>query len=85
MRLTQHCPRCSDYFLVPSDSPAAAVLDQMAEAGPWSVLGDGETLEDQVFTALRTKESVNCPHCGASVALGEESFGRFTQELLTQW
>jgi hypothetical protein len=85
MRLMLDCPRCNDHFLMPLDSPAAAVLEQLTEAGPWCAVGDGETLEDQVFAALGTKEMMICPLCGTAVTLREENLGQFARALLTQW
>jgi hypothetical protein len=85
MAFELHCPRCTHDFSVPADSPAAEVLEQLADEGPWCTLGDGETLEDKVYTALSCEQAVCCPGCGSPVSVGQESLGEFAQELLAQW
>jgi hypothetical protein len=85
MRLDLHCSACASDFALPADSPVAAILDRVAEQGPWSALGDGETLEDSVCTALGTDQRLACPSCGGMVWVSEDSLGQFAQELLARW
>ena len=85
MTFQLHCSRCAQDFRVPVDSPAAAVLERVAEDGPWCALGDGETFEDTVYTALSSQQSVSCPCCGGPVSASEDSLSQFSQTLLEQW
>ena len=52
MQVELYCPNCGCSFAAEPDTPAAEVLDRMAEEGPWYALGDGETFEDMIFTTL---------------------------------
>jgi hypothetical protein len=85
MHVQLYCPRCSLPFEVPNDSPELARLNRLAEEGPWSVLGDGETLEDSLHAALDAKVGPACPECGQSVPIPEEVLGQMTLELLGHW
>jgi hypothetical protein len=85
MRLELHCLRCQHDFLVPNDSPAADALEQTAAEGPWCAVGDGQTLEDKVYSDLLASDAGRCPECGGPVTLREECLGQFAQELLACW
>ncbi|HLJ92794.1 MAG TPA: hypothetical protein VKU02_06315 [Gemmataceae bacterium] len=61
------------------------VLDRMAEEGEWCPLGDGETIEDNIYRILATGDSLCCPECQTPVAISQESLSRFARELLVQW
>ena len=80
-----HCPSCARSFFMPSDSEGAELLDRMAEKGAWCALGDGETIEDNVYGALATQGALRCPACGHPVTVSQEALSRFARELLVQW
>jgi len=63
---------------------AEEVLERMTEEGPWYALGDGETFEDMIFTALMTRGAIRCPECCRPVSVSEESLGRLAMEMLAQ-
>jgi hypothetical protein len=57
----------------------------LEEAGPWSVLGDGETVEDLLYNAVVSVEEIDCPDCGASATIHEGMLGEMTHWLLATW
>jgi hypothetical protein len=79
------CPVCTSRFAATPETSAAEVVDRMAEEGPWYALGDGETFEDMIFTALTARGAIHCPECGASVGVSEESLSQMALEVLQQW
>jgi hypothetical protein len=79
------CPSCARNFSVSSDSAMAEFFDRMAENGAWCPLGDGETIEDNVYNALATQDDLCCPECDIPVTISQESLSRFARELLVQW
>jgi hypothetical protein len=79
------CPHCRVHLAAAPETPAAQALSRMAEAGPWSWLGDGETFEDSIVAALADPDANACPHCGESVTVSEESLGRLTMQVLATW
>jgi hypothetical protein len=85
MKLDLYCEHCGHSFTIPADSPAAQVLEQMADLGPWTALGDGETLEDMLCATLVGRECHRCPQCGEAVPVTEESLSQCAHELLLQW
>jgi hypothetical protein len=54
----------------------------MTEEGPWYALGDGETFEDMIFSALTARGAICCPDCGRPVSISEESLGKMALEML---
>jgi hypothetical protein len=80
-----YCSHCAQSFSVSPGSPVAAVLERVAQQGPWSALGDGETFEDSLSTELSDQQLLSCPDCGRSVFASEASLGQFAQQLLGQW
>jgi hypothetical protein len=85
MRIELHCPHCLCRFAAEPETPAAEVLDRMAEEGPWYALGDGETFEDMIFTTLLAQGAIRCTECGEQANVSEESLGRLTLEVLGSW
>jgi hypothetical protein len=85
MRIELYCPECSCHFRAAPDASAVDVLHQMTEEGPWYALGDGETFEDMIFTALTSRGAIYCPDCGEPVSVSEESLGQVSLEILSQW
>jgi hypothetical protein len=70
---------------MPSDSSAAELLDWVTERQEWCPLGDGETIEDNVYSALAAKDELSCPACGKPSTISQESLNRFARQLLVQW
>jgi hypothetical protein len=85
MQVELYCPKCCCRFAAAPDTPAAEVLDRMAEDGPWYALGDGETFEDMIFTTLFDCGSIRCSECGGAVLVSEESLGQLAMEVLGSW
>jgi hypothetical protein len=85
MQVELTCPHCCCNFAANPETPAAEVLDRMAEEGPWYALGDGETFEDMIFSTLFACGSIRCSECGESVSVNEESLGQLTMEVLGSW
>ena len=84
MHVTLYCPDCRRGFPALPHTPAGEALDRLAEEGPWSALGDGETFEDSLAAALGDGPAC-CPRCGASATVDEKSLGRVTMQMLTTW
>jgi hypothetical protein len=85
MHVELYCPGCRHHFTASPETPAALALDRVAEQGPWSALGDGETFEDAIVAALTAQGANCCPRCGELVTVSQESLGRITMELLATW
>ena len=85
MQFELQCLCCARTFPLPPNSPAAIVLDQLREEGPWRSLVDGETIEDRVYSALCEQDAVHCPKCNGPVTACEASLGRFAAEMLAEW
>jgi hypothetical protein len=85
MQLELYCPSCRCQFMAGPRSAVAAVLKGLEEAGPWSALGDGETVEDLFHNALASVEETDCPDCGSAATLNEGTLGELTHSLLATW
>lgn len=85
MQVELYCPYCSSLFAASPDTPAAEVLDRMADDGPWYALGDGETFEDMIFSTLFACGAIRCSECGEAVCISEQSLGQLTLEVLGSW
>jgi len=85
MQIELSCPNCFCHFAAEPETPAAEVIDRMTEEGPWYALGDGETFEDMIFTALMCRGAIRCPECREPVSVSEESLGKLTMETLASW
>jgi hypothetical protein len=85
MQVELYCAKCSSRFVAPPDTSAAQILSRMAEEGRWYPLGDGETFEDMIFSALTEQGAIYCPHCGEAAAISEESLGLVALDLLAEW
>lgn len=85
MQIELFCERCSNCFIAPPSTPALEVLTRMMDEGPWFALGEGETFEDMIFTALTSRGAICCPDCLRPVSVSEESLGRVAMDLLAQW
>lgn len=85
MQVELYCPCCCARFTADPATPAAEILDRMANEGPWYALGDGETFEDMIFNSLIAAGSIRCSECGEAVAVTEESLGQLAMEVLGCW
>jgi len=85
MQVELYCPSCHCRFCESPDTPAAEVLDRMAEEGPWYALGDGETFEDMIFSTLFACGTIRCSECGEPVSVSEQSLGQLAMEVLGSW
>ena len=85
MHMAMHCHGCDTWFSPSLDTDQGEVLEKISGAGPWGALGDGETLEDQLFAELTSAQAICCPHCAVPVGLSEENLGRMSLQLLEQW
>jgi hypothetical protein len=85
MQVELFCPQCACRFAASPETPAAQVLDQMTQQGPWYSLGDGETFEDMIFSTLFAAGSIRCCECGEAVSVTEESLGQLATEVLGSW
>src|SRR3954470_7703632 len=85
MQVELYCPHCNCSFASPPETPAAEVLDRMADEGPWYALGDGETYEDMIFSTLLACGDIRCSEGGEPASVNEESLGQLTMEVLGNW
>ena len=85
MQVELYCPQCDCRFAECPETPAAEVLDRMADDGPWYALGDGETFEDMIFSTLFAHGDIRCAECGECASVSEESLGQLTAEVLGTW
>ncbi len=84
MRIEMCCPRCFRRSVVELDGVDREFLDRMFDDAPVYALGDGETFEDMISTALAEHEPMHCPHCGAVLKYSEESLGRLAMSMLAR-
>ncbi len=84
MQIEMCCPRCFRSFVAPADSAGEELMEQMFQDAPGYALGDGETLEDMISTALAEKDSVHCPQCGVVLQFSEESLGQLAMSMLSR-
>ena len=85
MQIELACPCCACRMSAPPDASVDEVFDQMLEAGPHFLLGDGATFEDMIFNTLLEDDSITCPDCGEPVHVTEESISQLAMEVLAQW
>jgi len=85
MMIELFCQACNNRFVAPPETPALEVLERMFDEGPWFALGEGETFEDMIFTALTSRGAICCPDCLRPVSVSEESLGKMAMKLLAQW
>jgi hypothetical protein len=84
MEIELCCRNCFCRFVAPPETAHEKVLDQMFDDGPAYALGDGETFEDMIFTALIENGRIQCPECGEAVHVSEESLGRLAMSMLAR-
>lgn len=85
MQVELSCPHCQERFTISPNSPAAEIIERIVQEGPFSAVGDGETLEDRISAALEDHAPLCCPECGEIVQWSEENLGRLTKDLLAEW
>jgi hypothetical protein len=85
MQVELYCTTCRCGFTAPPETSAETILERMRAEGPWYPLGDGETFEDMIFSALTSSGDIHCPVCGDPVYINEESLGWLAMEMLTEW
>jgi hypothetical protein len=84
MQVELSCQGCNNRFVAPPDTPALEVLERMIDDGPWFALGEGETFEDMIFTALIERGQIHCPECGEAVHVSEESLSQLALTMLSR-
>lgn len=85
MHIELQCPNCDCSFPMPADALAGVPTHRSAFAEPWWALGDGETIEDFLHSALADGQGIRCPACAEGFSVGEECLGRMAMAMLTQW
>jgi hypothetical protein len=85
MQVELHCENCSTAFTAPPEAAADEIVERMIDDGPWYGLGEGETFEDMIFSALTARGAIYCPRCGDPVNVSEESLGRAALAILAEW
>ena len=85
MQIELLCPCCACRLTAPPEASGEEVFDRMLDAGPHFMLGDGATFEDMIFNSLLEDGRINCPDCGESVEVSEESISKMAMEVLAQW
>jgi hypothetical protein len=84
MQIELCCRNCFCRFVAPPETAHEQVLDRMFDDGPAYALGDGETFEDMIFTALVENGQIQCPECGEAVHVSEESLGQLAMTMLAR-
>jgi hypothetical protein len=85
MQVELYCESCTCCFTAPPETAADEIVERMIDDGPWYGLGEGQTFEDMIFSALTSRGAIYCPCCGEPVNVSEESLGRVAMEMLAQW
>jgi sarcosine oxidase delta subunit len=84
MQFEMCCPHCFRQSTAPFDAAGDEWLERMFDSAPVYALGDGETLEDMISTALAEHGPIHCPHCGREMHLSEESLGQLAMSMLVR-
>jgi hypothetical protein len=85
MQLEFYCP-CCDRCFTPAPKPGVVgIFRGLEEQGPWSALGDGETLEDLLYNMLTSSPETACPDCGGVGTVEEGTLGELSHSLLASW
>ncbi len=85
MQVELHCANCCRHFAAAPQTAADEIVERMCAERSWYGLGEGETFEDMIFSALTEHGAIGCPACGEAVSVSEESLGRWAMEVLAQW
>ena len=84
MQIEMTCPRCFRPSVVELENADSELLDRMFEGAPVYALGDGETFEDMISTALSEHAPMHCPRCGGVLQFSEESLGQLAMDMLAR-
>jgi hypothetical protein len=85
MHVELYC-RCCDHRFTPAPNPGVVELFRdLEQQGPWSALGDGETLEDLLYNKLTSTPETACPECGGAASVSEGVLGELSHSLLASW
>jgi hypothetical protein len=84
MQIELCCPNCRCRFTAPPDSAGEEALDRMFTDAPCYPLGDGETLEDAIYTSLAGQDEIDCPECGRAMQVSEETLGALASTMLAR-
>jgi hypothetical protein len=78
MEIPLCCPCCNfEFALEPGNADFAA--------DSWRLMGDGQTVEDMLYTSLEVAEPIFCPRCGVQVDVSQADLKAAAAELLAQW
>jgi len=83
MHVEMECRNCECVFT--PEGTGDTLWERLSIEGPWSALGDGETVEDHIAAQMGPGEEICCPNCGAIIEMDEETLGRLSQQMLGQW
>jgi hypothetical protein len=84
MQFEMCCPRCFRRFAAPPEAARDEILEQVFPDARGYALGDGETFEDMISTALAEHTATLCPACGGRLQFSEESLGRLAMTMLAR-
>jgi hypothetical protein len=84
MQIELCCPRCAGRVAAVQGNAGEELLDSMFRDEPLGALGDGETFEDMLSTALTGHDPTNCPRCGAVMQVCEESLGQLALSMISR-
>ncbi len=84
MQVEMRCPHCCRASVVHLETADDDFLHQVFDGGPVYALGDGETFEDMISTALTEHDPVHCPTCDTVLQYSEESLGRLAMSMLVR-
>ena len=85
MQVELFCPNCTCRFQAPPENDPGDIMQQITEDDTCYPLGDGETLEDLIFSALTAWRSIHCPLCDSTMSVSEESLGYLAMAMLSEW
>ena len=84
MQIEMCCPHCFRPSMAPEETAGNEWLERMFDGAPVYALGDGETFEDMISTALADHGPVHCPHCSGILQFSEENLGQLAMSMLAR-
>jgi len=84
MPIEMCCPRCFGRFDAAPDSLGEEALTRLFPEVPCGALGDGETFEDMISSALSGFATSPCPACGERLCVSEEGLGQLAATMLAR-
>jgi hypothetical protein len=85
MHVELNCRNCECVFTPEEIGAENTLWERLSAEGPWSALGDGETVEDHIIAQLSPGEEITCPNCAAIIEMDAETLGELSRQLLEQW